>query len=249
MIVAPNSPIPRAKASAAPAPRPPAASGRATRKNTRPCPAPSVRAAAGSVGSMPSRAAHRRSDVERACDECDRENDRDLGERDVDPECVERTAEQAEPSERRKQADPGNGRRQHERKLDQRDDEIAGPRCPCRHPVGGRCAEQENQGHRHGIRLGGDNQRVLCGIRAESGDKVGRRHAQEDSRDRQQQKEQGDARRKDERRPEQPVYEEALGSGRKPALFSAAWPLAERIPLTHASAAALLADLETTAIS
>ena len=56
MIVAPNSPMPRANESAAPAPSPPAASGRATRKNVRAGPAPSVRAAPVSVGSTNSKA-------------------------------------------------------------------------------------------------------------------------------------------------------------------------------------------------
>ena len=57
MIVAPNSPIPRAKESAQPAPRPPDASGSATRKNVRAGPAPSVRAAPVSAGSTASNAA------------------------------------------------------------------------------------------------------------------------------------------------------------------------------------------------
>ena len=56
MIVAPNSPIPRANASAHPPPRPPAASGSATRKNVRAGPAPSVRAAPVSDGSTASNA-------------------------------------------------------------------------------------------------------------------------------------------------------------------------------------------------
>ena len=67
--------------------------------------------------------------------------------------------------------------------------------------------------------------------------------------DGQQQEEQGDARREDERRPEELVYEDALGMARKPAFFSAACPLSERIPLIHACAAVLFADFETTAIS
>ena len=51
MIVAPNSPRPRAKESASPAPSPLAASGSAILTKTRQGPAPSVRAAAISVGS------------------------------------------------------------------------------------------------------------------------------------------------------------------------------------------------------
>ncbi len=57
MIVAPNSPSPRAKASASPAPRPPRASGTTTRKNVFIGLAPSVRDAATSVSSTASKAA------------------------------------------------------------------------------------------------------------------------------------------------------------------------------------------------
>ena len=46
MIVAPNSPIPRARQSDSPATSPPRASGSVTRKNVRSGPAPSVRDAA-----------------------------------------------------------------------------------------------------------------------------------------------------------------------------------------------------------
>ena len=48
MIVAPNSPMPRANESAAPAASPLAASGMAIRKNVRAGPAPSVREASSS---------------------------------------------------------------------------------------------------------------------------------------------------------------------------------------------------------
>src|SRR3954451_21546091 len=57
MIVAPNSPRPRAKARASPAASPPRASGSTTRKKVRPGPAPSVRAAATTSGSTASKAA------------------------------------------------------------------------------------------------------------------------------------------------------------------------------------------------
>ena len=57
MIVAPNSPRPRANASAAPAARPPRASGSAMRKNVRAGPAPSVREASTRFGSTASNAA------------------------------------------------------------------------------------------------------------------------------------------------------------------------------------------------
>ena len=57
MIVAPNSPSPRANDSASPAIRPPRASGSTTRKNVRAGPAPSVREAAARFGSVASKAA------------------------------------------------------------------------------------------------------------------------------------------------------------------------------------------------
>ena len=57
MIVAPNSPTPRAKASTAPAASPPAASGSATRRKVRPGDAPSVRAVSRSAGSTAANAA------------------------------------------------------------------------------------------------------------------------------------------------------------------------------------------------
>ena len=49
--------------------------------------------------------------------------------------------------------------------------------------------------------------------------------------------------------PEQHVYVDDFGTGRKPAFLSAVWPLADRIALIHACAAVLFVDLETTAIS
>ena len=55
MMVAPNSPIPRANASTQPAMRPAAASGSPMRQNVRAGPAPSVRAASVSVGSTDSK--------------------------------------------------------------------------------------------------------------------------------------------------------------------------------------------------
>ena len=54
MIVAPNSPSPRANESARPAISPPRASGSTTRKNVRTAPAPSVREAAVRCGSVAS---------------------------------------------------------------------------------------------------------------------------------------------------------------------------------------------------
>ena len=78
MIVAPNSPTPRAKASTQPASRPPAASGSTMRQNVRAGTAPSVRAASVSVGSTRSNAADRLAQVERRGHERDRQHDRPL---------------------------------------------------------------------------------------------------------------------------------------------------------------------------
>ena len=55
MIVAPNSPTPRAKASTQPASRPLAAKGSPMRQKVRPGPAPSVRAASVRFGSTASK--------------------------------------------------------------------------------------------------------------------------------------------------------------------------------------------------
>ena len=126
MIVAPNSPIPRANESAQPAPSPPPASGSATRKKVR---AGAGTERAGGRGQVRVDGLERRdrsAKVERARDEDDGEHDGDLGERDREPERRELVAEQPEAAERREQPDPGDGGRQHERQLDQRDRERRG---------------------------------------------------------------------------------------------------------------------------
>ena len=106
MIVAPNSPMPRAKASTQPAARPPAASGSATRANIRAGPAPSVRAASVSVRVDALEGGDRLAEVERRGDERDREDDRPLGERQHDAGAAQLVAEQAARAERRQQAMP-----------------------------------------------------------------------------------------------------------------------------------------------
>ena len=199
MIVAPNSPIPRAKARAAPAPRPLAASGSAMRKNTRPGPAPRVRAAEGSVGLDRLEGGDRGADVERAGDEGHRQNDGDLGERDVEPERVDGAAEQAEAPEGGQEPDACDGRWEHEWQLDQRDDEIARSRPAGRDPVGRRSSERDDQQHRDGVRLERHDECIFRGIGRQRRNEVLRRNTQEDRRDREQQEQQGDARREQER--------------------------------------------------
>jgi hypothetical protein len=110
MIVAPNSPMPRANASAQPPPSPPAASGSAMRKNVR----PGRRRASGAAvsdGSTASKAEIRGAEVERARDEDHSQDDGDLGERDLESEELKRPAEQPDPSERGEEPDPGDRRR------------------------------------------------------------------------------------------------------------------------------------------
>jgi len=131
----------------------------------------------------------------------------------------------------------------------QRDDEIPQARSAGRRPVRGRGAEQEDQGERDQVGLERDDERVLRDVALERGDELTRRHAQEDGDDRQQQEAERERRRQDERAAEETVYDDAFGSGRNPAFLSAVWPFADRTILTHACAAALFGDFDTTAIS
>src|ERR1700749_5075453 len=90
MIVAPNSPMPRANASTQPAISPPAARGSDTRRKVGAGPTPRVREAAVDRFEGGERLAH----VEGRGDEGDRKHDRPLGEGDDDPGFLERRAEQ-----------------------------------------------------------------------------------------------------------------------------------------------------------
>ena len=98
-------------------------------------------------------------------------------------------------------------------------------------------------------RLEGDDERVLGDVAPQRRDELARRHAQEDRDDRQQQEAEREPRRQNERAAEETVYDDAFGSGRNPAFLSAVWPFADRTILTHACAAALFGDFDTTAIS
>ena len=124
-IVAPNSPIPRANASAAAAPS--AAAGERHRDAQH----PSQRARAERAGDIEQRPVDalergdRAAQIERAGDEQDRHHDRRLREREIDPEHAERVPEQPQTTERDQQPEPGDGRRHHQRQLDQRDHEAA----------------------------------------------------------------------------------------------------------------------------
>ena len=83
MIVAPNSPRPRANASASPATRPPRASGSTTRKNVRAGPGAERARRGDEVRVDRLERGDRLADVERAGDEGDGERDRGLRERDA----------------------------------------------------------------------------------------------------------------------------------------------------------------------
>ena len=113
-------------------------------------------------------------EVEGARDEGDREDDRDLGEGDVDPERLDRPAEKTEPAEGREEADPGNRGRQHERELDRGDDEVPEAATAGRDPVRGGSPEQDDERHRDRVRLERDDERVLRRVRTERGDQVAR---------------------------------------------------------------------------
>src|SRR5581483_5341000 len=101
MIVAPNSPIPRANASAARAGR---VEHRVVERLER---------------------GDRLAQVEGARDVGDGEHDGRLREADRDPERLEGAAEEPEASERGEERDPRDGRREDQRKLDERDHELA----------------------------------------------------------------------------------------------------------------------------
>ena len=170
-------------------------------------------------------------------------------ERDVDSKRVDGPAEQPCAAEGDEEADARHGRREHERQLDERDEHVPRAASAVRDPVRGRGAEPEDERHRDRVRLRRDPDRVERRAAAECGQQVARWNAQEDGDDRQEQKEQHDAGRRDERRAKEPVYGAAFGIGRKPAFRSARCPRGPSSLLIHALAAGLFADLETTAIS
>ena len=125
MIVAPNSPTPRAKASTQPASSPPAASGSPIRQNVRAGPGAQRARGVGERRVDRLEGADRLADVERRGHEGDREDDRRLGEGQLDARVAQLGAEQPAGPDRGQQPDAGDGRGQHERQLDQRDDERA----------------------------------------------------------------------------------------------------------------------------
>src|ERR687888_27641 len=100
MIVAPNSPRPRANASEEPTARPGAASGRATRRNVRNGLAPRVRAAARRSGSTEAKAAGA-------------------------PKGGGGPAEPPFPPDRGEQPTPRHGGRQDERQVDRAHEQVA----------------------------------------------------------------------------------------------------------------------------
>ena len=216
MIVAPNSPSPRANASAAPAPSPPRESGKhhAHEDSPRPCAERSGGGRQRRIDGL--EGGDRGAEVERARDERHREHHGSLRECDVDSERVDLVAEQSEAAERNEETDTGDRRRQDERKLDECDQDVAEGSAPRRDPVRGRCSEEEDRRHRDRDRLGRHANRLACRVASERRDQLARRHLQEDRHHGQDQEGEDGARRHDERRPKDPVYGCAPGIGRKP---------------------------------
>ena len=146
----------------------------------------------------------RRAEEERARDEGHRQDHRDLREGDVEPERVERPAEQPCTPERNQQADAGNCRRQHERQLDERDEDVTDGPAAARDPVRRGRSEAEDQRHRDGVGLGGHADRVECRPAPQRLPELAQRDAEEHRDDREQQEQQRDARRQEERRSKEP---------------------------------------------
>ena len=224
MIVAPNSPIPRANESAQPAPSPPDASGTATRKK-RSGGAGAERA--GRVGQCrvdDLEGRDRGADVERAGDEGDASTTATCGE--GDRRCRARSA-------CRRAGRSGRRRR--------------GARC-LRPPAAARAAARPRHEQRRGAStrfvaiqyaVGVPKRRIKTieiafvssvttnrvdrgRVGAERVEELVRRDAQEDGRDREQQERERDARRDDDRRPKgSSGYGFVFGSAMKPAFFEA----------------------------
>ena len=122
------------------------------------------------------------------------------------PSAVERSAEQPEPPECRQQADARDRRREHERKLDQRDEQRLASKAPSREEVRRRRAEEDDQRHRDEVRLGGDAERIERDLAREPVAQLAGRQLREDRDDREQQERQRCSRRDREQR----------GEGREP---------------------------------
>ncbi len=232
MIVAPNSPVPRAHASAEPAPSPLRASGSATRPNVRPGPAPSVRDASSSAGIDRLERGDRGAEVERRRDEHDREHDGRLRERDLDPDHVDRLAEQAAPAEEREQRDPGDGGREHERQLDRRDHEVPAPEPPHGDEVGRGRPDEEHEEVRDEAGLDRDPECVERNVARERFEHLRRRDPQEERRDGEEQEGERECRRADE-----DDVERASHGRPKPASSSASWPSGPSTRSTNSCAA------------
>ena len=204
MIVAPNSPRPRANASVEPAPRPPSASGSAIRAKTRKGPAPSVRAAAGRVDSLES--CDRAPQVERTRDEADREHDSNLRERDLQPEGTELAAEETAATEGGEEAEAGNRGRQHEWQLDQRDDQHSATEGAIREQVGRRRPHEQDEDVCDQARLQADQERVARALLSELRHEVAGRNTQEDRQHRQREERDRDDERDRERQLKEPIH-------------------------------------------
>ena len=241
------------------------------RQKARPGPAPRVRAARMQVLVEGLERRDGLPHVERAGHEDDRQHDRGLGEREVDAERRDLLAEEAEAAERGQQADARDRGREHQRQLDERDDDAAAGEAPPSHEVGGGGAHQQRDPEGDGVRLGRDDQGVLHDRIVEVAERLARGALGEERDDRDRQERQGRHQRQqqDEGERAQPAHAQAgppargLGSGherafgfgfggfgkRKPASAMSLRPTLPVARATKARAAALLPLDVTTAIS
>ena len=243
MIVAPNSPVPRAQASAEPAPSPVAESGTATRQNVRAGLAPER------AGGVDQRTVDglergdRLADVERRCDERDGEDDRGLRERDLDPEGVELLAEEPASAEEREQRDPGHRRREDQRQLDERDQDTAAAEALRGQEVGGRRADEQHEEVGDQAGLQAHPERVERHVARQRVEQLAGRDAEEERENGEEEERERESGRDRQRDVEDPPH-----GGPKPASASASWPSSPSTRSTNSCAASAFSESTTTAI-
>ena len=245
MIVAPNSPIPRASESAAPGSE--AAGGKRQRDaEERPARSGPERARGGQHHGVDRlEGGDRLTQVERPGDEKDREHNGDLREADLDSERVERAAQQAKPAKGREEPDPGDGRRQHQWQLGEREDQRATRKAPGGDEVGGGRAHEQRQREGDPVRLRRHRQRIEDDAIVEPAEQLSGRDAQEDRGDRQEQ----EAERECSGEPCRDRERQTFHGRRKPAAARCPRPTSPRTRATNARAAVAWRLARTTAIS
>ena len=95
-----------------------------------------------------------------------------------------RPAQEADATERCEEPDPGDGRREDERQLDQRDDEHPAAEPPRREKVRGRRSDEQDRRLGDQRRRQCDPQRIACDLRPERVHEVRRGYAEEDRHNR-----------------------------------------------------------------